>query len=359
MPQATPKQEADKDENLEQDQVIQETPEQALAAQKEGFVEAETSTPTPVESVKKTDDEIAQEEADAKKATEEAEAKEAAEAARLAEENADKPVIAGFSERQIKEIFGKVSKIDALGKQLDKVSGKFGSVEATLKEIATAKGAGVQLSKEDIAELEAEYGPELSTALLGVFNKFGAKIGKLSKDAESGDTSNDDVKAQIDAATKATATEVRQELAAAKQATELRLLSRDHKDWRSIVQGEPLLNADGTPQVDAQGNKIMGLKPDFAAWVDKLPADEKTRLLTAWDADFLSEKISAYKESIKAEADKSAAEAAAAKAKAEAEAKKQSGPSKRLSSSVPAKSVPGTVTTKTVLDEQREGYASV
>ncbi len=54
---------------------------------------------------------------------------------------------------------------------------------------------------------------------------------------------------------------------------ERRLLTRDHKDWESIVGS-----------------------PDFLSWKNNvLPADDSTRLDTVWDADFISAKFTEFK----------------------------------------------------------------
>jgi hypothetical protein len=340
---------AKKDAAQVEDVDVKETPEQILAAQQEGFAEADNMTSAPSKTVEKTAEQIAQEADAAERAQREAEAATAADEAKAAAEAASKPVLAGLTEAQLKDRLDKADKYDSLKASIDKVNGKFGSIEAKLKEMAEAKSAGVQMTQEDIADLETEYGPELAAALLKTLNKFGAKIGNAVKDDKSV-AKPDEVQTKIDAAIKAAKDEVKAEIAADKQATELKFLSREHKDWRSIVQGEPLFNADGTPQVDAQGIQFKGLKPEFSAWVDKLPPADKKRLLESWDAKFLSDKIGEYKQHLATEA--------ATKAAQEAEAKKQTTPPKRLSAAINPKSIPVTVTGKTALQEQQEGYAS-
>jgi len=330
------------------DVVVEQTPEEAKAAQLEGFVEADTSTATPAKT-EKSAEEIAQEDAAATKAAEEARVAQEAEAAAAAQAEADKPVIAGYTAAQLTAALDKAKQYDGLKSSLDKVNGKFGSIEQRLAQMSEAKPANVQLTDEDVADLKEEYGPELAGALLKTLNKFGAKIGGAVKEEKSGQATPEDAQAKIEAAVKAAKAEVDAELASSKQELELRLLTREHKDWKSLVQGEPLKNADGTVQVDSKGRPIMGAKPEFTAWVKTLPEADQKKLETAWDADYLSETLTNYKKHIATQ--KAAADASAAAAKHKATPA-------RVSAAVTSRGVPGSVAGKSALDEQKEGYAS-
>ena len=343
-----PKQDAD----VVDDVVSQDTPEQALAAQKDGFTEAETSTPVPA-TTEKSAEQIQNEAEASAKAEQEAEtARVAAEAAEAAAK-ANTPVLAGYTEAQVKEMLERSKQFDNLQASLNKVNGKFGGIEQKLKELAESKSSGVQLTEDDVDDLKKEYGPELAAALLKTLNKFGAKLGSAAAPAK--DTRTDAEKAAaelariseaVELARKEAKQEVETKLGAVERKTELKFLTREHKDWRTLIQGEPMKNPDGTVMADADGNPIMGLKPEFTAWVKTLPQAEQDKLNNSWDADFLSDKIGEYKKRITTQQAATAA------------VKKQQTTPARLAGAVTQKGVPGVVTVKTALEEQREGYLS-
>lgn len=331
------------------DQEIVETPEQALAAQLEGFVEAETSTDTPSETAKAaepspTEEEVAKA-AQETKAAEEQAAKEAAEKAeQQAAADARQKALDGLSAKDITELVEKSKQFDALRGSLDKMAGKFGSVEQKLKEIAEAKGSMVEMTDEDVADLKSEYGEELAGALLKVFNKFLPKLhgGKAPAQTDAKATDEKTRQEIIDAATAAASNKLDARFT---QELNLKLLDHDHKDWRKLIA---VYDKDG---------KHQGYKPEFKAWTDKLPEAEQTRLFSDWDAGFLSEKIGEYKQHLKA-VEQAAKDAQAAQ---DALKQKKTPPATpgRLKSAAVQQGIPGVAVTKTALDEQKEGYGSV
>jgi hypothetical protein len=318
--------------------VVEQTPAEALASQKEGFSEAGSSTSLPAPTEKSA--EQIQADADAVKQEAEkvalaAEQAATAEAARVAVEAASKQP--GITQEQL----------DAYFKQAIKsVYGKVGGLEQTIKELQANKSAGVQLTEEDVADLKTEYGDELAGALLKTLNKFGAKIGagkpltaeeKAAAELKAADELRAAEQAKIDDAVKASKTEAEKLLITTKQELELKMLNITHKGWRKLIQ-----------VADATG-KFTGYTPDFATWLATQSKADQDKLQNAWDADFLSDKIGEFKDHLKTKA-----------AEAEAKGKKTSTPG-RLAAAVPAKSSPGSPTPsqKTALQEQQEGYASV
>lgn len=304
--------------------VVQETPEQILAAQKDGFTEANTATAVPSATEKSAEQIQADEEA---KAADEVRAAETAAAAK-----ASKTVVEPTA-AEVEELRQKAGQYEAVQEALNKVHGKFGSVEAQLKKLLEAKPANIALTEEDVADLTKEYGAELSGALLKTLNKFGAKLGATA--ATDNKTVVVDEKADVAA--------IKEEFEAKRtedqRATELKLLNIKHGDWRKFVRS-----------YDAAG-KDVGVKPEFMAWVNTLPAADKAKTLDGWDAEFLSDKIGEYKTHL-------VAQATALKAQQDAAEKKPGVVPKRLKTAIVAPSIPGTITTKSALDEQREGFKS-
>lgn len=307
------------------------TPAESLAAQKEGFTEANTSTEVHSETAQAAEqtqtDEAAKAEQDA-----------AAEAAKAAEAVKEVVAVPGLTSAEVAAM---------VKSQLSGVYGKFGGIEQALKELRESKASGVQMTEEDVAELTKEYGPELSGALLKSINKFGQKLGGSVAKASDG-KAEVDVQAAIAAAVEASQKETEAWLVVTGRSQELKMLTREHKDWRSIVQGTPAVNADGTPMIDPlTGTQIKTYTPEFAAWVGKLPETDQTKLFNSWDSEFLSEKITLFK------ADRIKATEDAKKAQ-----KVQDNTPNRLKAAIVPKGTPGAVTTKSALDEQREGYGS-
>jgi hypothetical protein len=307
----------------------EQTPEQILASQKDGFEEAITSTAsdTATEAAAAPNED----EVKAKKEADEAAAKAAADA------EANKEVVPGYTSAALADALSKAQQFDSLKSSLDKVNGKFGSIEQTLKALQEAKATNtiIPMTEEDVEDLKKEYGPELAGALLKSFNKFLPKLGG-AKPAEQAATPDDAaaVQAKLDAAVAAASNGVDEKLTKTTQNLELKLLNMQHKDWKSLVRS-----------VDASG-KDVGFNPDFLTWTAKLPAQDQDTLLNTWDADFLSEKLTAYKQHLTAQE--------AAKA---ASAKRGNVPGKMKAALTPS-GVTGEAAVKSALDEQKEGYAS-
>lgn len=315
----------------QQDQEVELTPEQRLAQQSEGFDEAITSTTShdataDAAAATKTAEEAAKAAADAE-----------AEAARVAaEEEANREVIPGYTAAALKAQLDKAGQFDALRSSLDKVNGKFGSLEQTIKALQDAKASGqaVQLTDADVEDLRQEYGPELASAFLKTLNKFGAKIGSTAGPEAQPDASKKDVvdQAKIDEALAKANASVDDRITQTAQKLELKILNVTHPDWKKVVRA-----------VDKNG-KDAGFNPDFKKWSATLSAEDQDRLYNSWDADFLSEKIGEFKSHLKTET-------------ADGAKKKNSTPN-RLKTNVAPNGVPGSTPAKSALDEQREGYDS-
>ena len=306
------------------------TPEQIVAQQLEGFDEAITATPPPAA----TEDAAAAAKAADESAQAAADAAASEEAARVAAEEAAKEVIPGYNAAAITDALEKAKQYDTLSKSLDKVNGKFGSLEQTVKALQEAKASGVavQMTDEDVEDLKAEYGPELAAALLKSINKFLPRLGGVK--AAPSEAAPADEQAKIDAALVKANAQVDEKLVKTTQTLELKILNVTHPDWRKSVRAYD------------EAGKDVGFNPEFVRWSSKLPAEDQDKLYNSWDADFLTSKVGEYKLHV-------AAQAAASKAAAEV---KQKTVSKRLATNVEVKSVPGSNPVKSAVDEQREGY---
>lgn len=141
----------------------------------------------------------------------------------------------------------------------DKVFGKVGELQQKIDAVKPAAGG---LSPRAAERLKADF-PELHEMLFG----------------------GDDGDEPAPAATHAPAQEPAQVATdefTPEQKMELRLLDRDHKDWRQVVH-----------------------TPEFAAWKESVLApDDAAALDTSWDADFFSAKLTEFKEYQAAETNK-------------------------------------------------------
>jgi len=143
---------------------------------------------------------------------------------------------------------------DQAQKQFGTAFGKIGGIERTLQQLNS--GAQVDISQEDIDALKDDF-PPLAAALEKVRNL--RALPGSSVDPE-----------QIEAL-------VEQRVAPRLQRMELRLLSKDHPDWKQI---------DGDPA--------------FAAWVAAQPDEFKQNLAQAskaYDSEVVSEAMTKFKQS--------------------------------------------------------------
>jgi len=141
----------------------------------------------------------------------------------------------------------------------DKVFGKVGELQQKIDAVKPAAGG---LSPRAAERLKADF-PELHEMLFG------------------GDDGDEPAPAAIHAPAQEPAQVATDEFTP-EQKMELRLLDRDHKDWRQVVH-----------------------TPEFAAWKESVLApDDAAALDTSWDADFFSAKLTEFKEYQAAETNK-------------------------------------------------------
>lgn len=148
----------------------------------------------------------------------------------------------------LKATAAKIPEIEARSQQqLDKAFGKIGELGRLVQESRTSSGG---LTKEDVDQFRGDF-PELA----GVLDKM---VGPKQ-------INTDEV--------------VKPALAELERKFEVRLVTRAHRDWQEVSRSE-----------------------DFKAWTAAKPQDYQQQLATSWDADFLIDALTEFKESRKAPA---------------------------------------------------------
>jgi hypothetical protein len=159
-------------------------------------------------------------------------------------------LIAGYTEEQIKEL---VSTVEALKQRESKIFGSMGSLKQSIDSLKSTpqQSQALALSPDKFKRLSADY-PELAALLAEDLN------GMSVAGQPNSDQFEQRLKTSVEETTKA---------------FETKLLTVQHRDWKTVVASE-----------------------DFVGWKETLPADEKEALDASWDAEFIGEKISAYKD---------------------------------------------------------------
>jgi len=203
-------------------------------------------------------------------------------------EEVRKEVIAGFTEEEIRAA---LEQLPRLQKALDTTNGTLGSrlaeQQKKLEELSAARQATVgKLSADKMTRLSKEF-PELAELLAEDLNDV------MVQGSQSVDTS------QIEQTFNTKLEELRKEAAEKEsarakreQARELNELSKVHKDWKEVAMFT----------VEPETNSVKWNNPKFGEFVATLPADEQTKLTSVWDAEFVTQKLDAFKASIKPKA---------------------------------------------------------
>lgn len=146
----------------------------------------------------------------------------------------------------LKATAAKIPEIEARSQQqLDKAFGKIGELGRLVQESRTSSGG---LTKEDVDQFRGDF-PELA----GVLDKM---VGPKQ-------INTDEV--------------VKPALAELERKFEVRLVTRAHRDWQEVSRSE-----------------------DFKAWTAAKPPEFQQQLATSWDADFLIDTLTEFKDSRKA-----------------------------------------------------------
>jgi hypothetical protein len=231
------------------------------------------------------------------------------------------PEIVQITRKEWDDVLARAAGIDEIratqGQIRDTAMGRIGRLEQTLTELRNAAPAGQSIAEEDLAQLAAEY-PDL--AELNVFKKLRG----------TGNAAPALDEAQLAPLVDQRVARAREEIQrASNQELEMRLLRRDHPDWRQVVG----LTDDG-----------QRVETPYRAWLKAQPDDYQHKVGGAWDADIVGESIAKFKKHAQTEA--------ARKAAADA---RQS----RIAASVPARSDGGTTERgATAEDELADGFST-
>jgi len=176
----------------------------------------------------------------------------------------------------------RAAKIDeiaaAQGQMRDTAFGRLGSLEQALRELRTS-AAGQPVADEDLAQLAAEY-PDL--AELSIFKKL--RTGNAAPGLDE---------AQIAPLVDQRVSKAREEITAeSERKFEMRLLQRDHPDWRATVG----ISDDG-----------KAVETPYREWLRAQPAEYQQKVGSAWNADIVGESITKFKNHAKTEAARKAA----------------------------------------------------
>jgi hypothetical protein len=177
------------------------------------------------------------------------------------EEQVQQALMFGLPESRIKELLLKAGEVDSISARVEKAFSRYGELNRTIQNMQQRSG-GVQLNAAALKRMSGEY-PELAEMLASDLNDALSGMGGASQPAFDPSIIETEVQGRI--------ADVRIGL---EQDMEKRLLKREHRDWESVVSSD-----------------------DFKLWrANVLPAEESERLGASWDSEFISDKLTEFKE---------------------------------------------------------------
>jgi hypothetical protein len=186
-----------------------------------------------------------------------------------------------YTQAEIRAAFEQIS---SLQKALDKTNGTYGSrlaeQQKIIEELKQSRNtAPVTLTAEHFKELAEEYGDDMAEKLARSLNNANILQGGNGFDPS-----------QLTSVVDQKLSAVEQRIIEKEKQLELRALNRQHRDWQQIAS------------FDSSSGQIVWNNPQFGQFVSGLPEYEQQEVLNSTDADFLSEKITQFKDSIKPKA---------------------------------------------------------
>lgn len=179
---------------------------------------------------------------------------------------------------QIKVLLAKAQELDALKESTDtrlrQVFGRLGEVGGVLKQLQQTRGHKMVVPADGLKHLAAEF-PTLAEHLKTDLDELFGQLGPVPAIPDQ-EAMDELLKPRFETA-----------MSEVEKLVERRLLKRAHPDWQQVVE-----------------------QPEFETWRAALPPEEAEAVLSSFDADFLADKLTAYKAWRKQRAD-------AAKAKQE------------------------------------------
>jgi len=191
-----------------------------------------------------------------------------------------KEVIKGYTEEEIR---GALELIPKLQKSLDTVGGTFGTKleqqQQLIAQLQAQKRAVGSLSPEKLTRLSKEY-PELAEILASDLNEY---IGQAKPEP---------VVDQAPIIEEIVTKRLADQEVALERKLELKALARRHGDWKETASF----------MVDPVSQAVTWNNPKFGEWVQKQAPEVKNKLISVWDADFVTEQLDKFKASTKAPA---------------------------------------------------------
>lgn len=163
------------------------------------------------------------------------------------------PKMFGYTEEQFKDLFAKAQEVDKLKEREAKIFGTLGSLKQAIESRREQPAATAKITKDSLKRLSAEF-PEMAEMLYQDLSEISMP--------QSGGFDPSVVERMVEA-----------RVDRAEKASETKLLTMMHSDWRTVVQ-----------------------TPEFGGWKETLSPEDKEVLDNGWDAISIGERISAFKE---------------------------------------------------------------
>lgn len=162
--------------------------------------------------------------------------------------------IAGYTETELRDLLSRFQEVDRLKEREAKVFGTLGSLKQAIDAMRNQQpNATARISKDRFKRLSAEF-PEMAEMLA-------EDLSGLALPQQAG----------LDIS--AVEAVINERVERASRVQETKLLSVTHKDWRQVVQ-----------------------EPEFAEWKGNLAPEAREVLDNGWDAELISEGLTAFKE---------------------------------------------------------------
>lgn len=217
-------------------------------------------------AVRNAPDDFGQSEAQPEQAPEQKEPEQ--EADQAPEPEAEKPVLAGLSESQIKTLLERASRVDAIEDQLRKAHGKIGELNGKLQDFTSHKGQptptapAAPVDDEELAAVERDY-PEFAKLAEARARKIVAET--LQGQPAGQGFSAEDVRAEVS------------------RDVQMLLMDTLHDGWRDTVQSQ-----------------------DFSLWIATQPTEVQERYATTESAKELAGILKSFTTTREATQDRSA-----------------------------------------------------
>lgn len=167
------------------------------------------------------------------------------------EPEVDEPVFAGLTEKELKTLLERATRVDSIEDQLRKAHGKIGELHGTLKELQTSRTtqhAPSNTSDDDLSEFESTF-PEFGPAVEARARRIAQEVFQAQQ-AQGVEPDPEAISKQVN----------------------LAMMDSTHKGWRNEVSSD-----------------------DFKLWIASQPQEVQQTYQTTWDAQELGGIVSAYK----------------------------------------------------------------